>query len=121
MTDLTEPEQALWQAFPRGAWVDLRDGDRDRAIRAEVISELLLGAADPEPGSPPAVRLRGARITGRLDLMGATVAWPLVCEYCVFEEELRFVESVPGRCGSCRAGCRAFNGTRMRLDGILNL
>jgi len=22
--DLTEPEQLLWDAFPRGAWVDLR-------------------------------------------------------------------------------------------------
>jgi hypothetical protein len=75
VTELTEPEQALWQAFPRGAWVDLRDGDRDRAIRAEVIRALLLGAADREPGHAPGVRIRGARITGRLDLMGATVAW----------------------------------------------
>jgi hypothetical protein len=70
VTELTEPEQALWQAFPRGAWVDLRDGDRDRAIRAEVITALLLGAADREPGYTPGVRIRGARVTGRLDLMG---------------------------------------------------
>ena len=53
VTELTEPEQALWQAFPRGAWVDLRDGGADRAIRAEVITALLLGAADREPGARP--------------------------------------------------------------------
>jgi hypothetical protein len=121
VTELTEPEQALWQAFPRGAWVDLRDGDRDRAIRAEVISALLLGAADREPGYTPGVRIRGARVTGRLDLMGATVTWPLVCEYCYFEEELRFVESVTRTVRIVQSRLPAFNGTRMRLDGILNL
>lgn len=121
VTELTEPEQALWQAFPRGAWVDLRDSDRDRAIRAEVISALLLGAADREPGYTPGVRIRGARVTGRLDLMGATVTWPLVCEYCYFEEELRFVESVTRTVRIVQSRLPAFNGTRMRLDGILNL
>ena len=121
VTELTEPEQALWQAFPRGAWVNLRDGDRDRVIRAEVISALLLGAADREPGYTPGVRIRGARVTGRLDLMGATVAWPLVCEYCDFEQELRFVESVTRTVRIVQSRLPAFNGTRMRLDGILNL
>ena len=57
VTELTEPEQALWQAFARGAWVDLRDGGQDRVIRAEVITALLLGA-DSEPGHAPAVRWR---------------------------------------------------------------
>ena len=121
VTELTEPEQALWQAFPRGAWVDLRDGGPDRAIRAEVISALLLGAADREPGYTPGVRIRGARITGRLDLMGATVTWPLICEYCDFEQELRFVESVTRTVRIVHSLAAAFNGTRMRLDGILNL
>ena len=121
VTELTEPEQALWQAFPRGAWVDLRDGATDRAIRAEVISALLLGAADREPGYTPGVRIRGARVTGRLDLMGATVTWPLVCEYCDFEEELRFVESVTRTVRIVHSRLPALNGTRMRLDGILNL
>jgi hypothetical protein len=121
VTELTEPEQALWQAFPRGAWVDLRDGDRDRVIRAEVITALLLGAADSEPGHAPGVRLRGARITGRLDLMGATVTCPLVCEHCEFDEELRFVESVTRTVRIVHSRLPAFNGTRMRLDGILNL
>jgi hypothetical protein len=121
VTELTEPEQALWQAFPRGAWVDLRDTGRDRAIRAEVITALLLGAADREPGCTPGVRIRGAQVTGRLDLMGGTVSWPLVCEYCDFEEELRFVEAITRTVRIVQSRLPAFNGTRMRLDGILNL
>jgi hypothetical protein len=134
VTELTEPEQALWQAFPRGAWVDLGAGDlaaddpgrapdwpESRVIRAEVISALLLGAADTEPGHAPGVRIRGARITGRLDLMGATVTCPLICEHCSFDEEIRFVESVTRTVRIVHSRLPAFNGTRMRLDGILNL
>jgi hypothetical protein len=134
VTELTEPEQALWQAFPSGAWVDLRTGDAaaddpgrspdwaaGRFIRAEVIAALLLGAGDPETGHAPGVRIRGARISGRLDLMGATVTCPLVAEHCYFDEELRFVESVTRTVRIVHSQLPAFNGTRMRLDGILNL
>jgi hypothetical protein len=39
-----------------------------------VIQSLLLGGGDTEPGHAPAVRLRGARVVGRLDLMGAFAA-----------------------------------------------
>jgi hypothetical protein len=131
--DLQEPERLLWLAHARGAWVDLRAGGAAddlagasgwgpaRTIRAEVIRELLLGAGDAEPGSVPAVRLRGARITGRLDLMGATVGGPLVCEQCAFDEEPRFVEAVTRTVRIVRSALPGLNGTRMRLDGILNL
>lgn len=123
----------MWAASSRGSWIDLRTGDpsaddlataRDwgsgRVIRAAVIRELLLGAGEAEPGWAPAVRLRGARISGRLDLMGATVCWPLVCEYCSFEEELRLVEASTKTVRLVDCTLPAFNGTRMRLDGILN-
>jgi len=144
--DLEEPERLLWLAYARGAWVDLRPGGAagdpaswaadgpagwaadgpagwgpDRVIRAEVIRSLLLGAGPGEPGAAPAVRLRGARITGRLDLMGATVGCPLVCEYCFFEEEPRFVEASTRTVRIVRSALPGLNGTRMRLDGILNL
>lgn len=93
VSELSEPERLVWAAFPRGAWADLRSGDLTadgvqnalswgdrRVVRAEALAALLLGAGDAEPGCAPAVRLRGARITGRLDLRGATVCCPLVCE-----------------------------------------
>ncbi len=133
-TDLSAPERLLWQAFTRGAWVDLREGDPaadaleaapqwgdERVIRAEVISALLLGARDTEPGYLPGVRLRGARISGRLDLTGADLAHPLTCEYCYFTEEPRFVECSARSVRIIGSHLPAFDGTRMHLTGILNL
>jgi hypothetical protein len=132
--DLNEPEKLLWQAFPHGTWVDLRAGDPvaddlgsavnwepGRVIRAEVIRALLLGAGEVEPGYVPGIRVRGARITGRLDLMGASLDYPFVCEYCSFDAELRLVESSTRTVRIVSSHLPAFNGTRMRLDGILNL
>jgi hypothetical protein len=131
---LTEPERVLCEAAARGAWADFRTGDaaeddvagagawgQERAVRAEVLRALLLGAGEREPGSVPAVRLRGARITGRLDLMGASVALPLVCEYCRFEEQPRLVEASTRTVRIVGSFLPGFNGTRMRLQGILNL
>jgi len=130
--DLTETERRLWDAFPVGGWVDLRVGDPaaddpkragrwgpERYVRAEVLRALLLGARQPEPGCAPGIRLRGARVSGRLDLMGATTNWPLVCEYCVFDREIRLVEAVTKTVRIVHSKLPGFNGTRMRLDGIL--
>jgi len=86
-----------------------------------VIRALLLGAAEARPGSAPGVRLRGALITGRLDLMGATVAWPLTCEHCTFEEEVGLAESSTKSVRIVASKLPGFDGTRMRLDGILDL
>jgi hypothetical protein len=132
--DLAGPERQLWDAYASGAWTDLRTGDAaaddpaaalawgaGRLIRAEVIRALLLGARDGERGAAPAVRLRGARITGRLDLMGATVSCPLVCEDCRFDAEPRFVEAATKTVRIVRSVLPGLSGTRMRLDGILNL
>jgi hypothetical protein len=130
--DLTETEQRVWDAFPVGGWVDLRVGDPaiddpkragrwgpERYVRAEVLRALLLGARQPEPGCAPGIRLRGARVSGRLDLMGAATDWPLVCEYCAFDREIRLVESVTKTVRLVHSKMPGFNGTRMRLDGIL--
>jgi hypothetical protein len=133
LPDLSEPERLVWAAFARGEWVDLRAHDPaaddlarvaqagpERVVRAEVITALLLGAGETEAGYAPGVRLRGARITGRLDLMGATVAWPLVCEFCAFDDEPRFVEASTKTVRVVASALPGFNGTRMHLDGILN-
>jgi hypothetical protein len=96
--DLTEPELLLWKAFPSGALVDLRSGnptvddparggswDDDRIIRAEVIRAILLGACERETGAVAALRVTGARISGRLDLMHAEVRFPVHLVSCWFE------------------------------------
>ncbi len=132
--DLTEPERQVWDAFATGEWVDLRTGDRyrddpvrqdywgpGRIVRANVIRALLLGASEREPGEAPGIRLRGARISGRLDLMGTTIDWPLVCEYCQFDNEVRLVESETKTIRITHSRLPGLNATRIRLDGILNL
>jgi hypothetical protein len=132
--DLSAPERRLWDAYARGDWADLRTGDAaaddlagalawgpGRVIRAEVIRALLLGARDGERGAAPAVRLRGARVTGRLDLMGASVTVPLVCESCWFDDEPRLVEAVTRTVRIVHSRLPGLNGTRVRLDGILSL
>jgi hypothetical protein len=131
LSSLTDAERLLWDAFPRSGWVDLRDGDATvpdsanagsgRVIRAEVIRALLLGAAEAKPGWAPGVRLRGAVVKGCLDLMGAAVAWPLICEHCSFEDEVRLAESSTKTVSIVASRLPGFDGTRMRLDGILNL
>jgi hypothetical protein len=131
---LSEAERALWEAFPAGSWVDLRTGDPaeddvgradqwgpDRTIRAEVIAALLLGAAATQPGRFPAVRLRGARIAGRLDMIGATLTCALVCEHCWLDTAPRFVEATTKTVRFVDSRIAGFNGTRMRVEGILNL
>lgn len=132
--NLTEAERSVCAAFPVGGWVDLRTGDArqddleraehwgpDRVIRAEVVTSLLLGAVAPKPGCLPAVRLRGARVLGRMDMMGATVSCALVCEYCCFDTSPRFVEATTRTLRFVESKLAGFNGARMRVEGIFNL
>lgn len=131
---LSESEHLVTAAFQRGTWVDLRSGDPDedsvergdqwpepREIRAEVIAALLLGATPAQAGYAAGIRIRGARVVGRLDLMGATVTCPLVLESCYFERELRFVEATTKTIRLVDCLLPEFNGARMRTEGIINL
>lgn len=131
---LSESERLVTTAFQRGSWADFRTGDPDedgvergeqwpesRAIRAEVIAALLLGVMSAQAGYAAGIRIRGARITGRLDLMGAGVAYPLVLERCYFDRELRFVEATTKTIRLVDCVLPEFNGARMRTEGIINL
>lgn len=53
--------------------------------------------------------------------MGATVASALVCEYCCFEDEIRLVEATSKTIRIVDSRFPGLNGTRLRVDGILNL
>jgi len=124
--DLTEPEQLLWKVFSGGEWVDLGSTQSAGAagpavIRAEVIAALLLGAAEAEPGGTAGIRLRGATVTGCLDLTAGSVAWPLVCDRCQFDTEIRFVDSTLRTVCILNSELPALDGTRLRLNGILDM
>ncbi|MFB4320314.1 hypothetical protein [Actinomadura sp. 21ATH] len=131
---LSRPEKLLWKAFPHGGWADLRTGDPAaddvanaaawgpaRTVRAEVIAALLLGAVPPAPGRRPAIRLRGARITGRLDLIGAEVPYTLVCEDCRFDGPIRLVEATTRTIRLTGCDIPHVNAARLAMDGLLNL
>lgn len=88
---LTRTERRVWRAFDSGTRVTLgtdRPGrdDPERTVRAEVLVTLLRRPDDPGADRVAAVRLRGAYITGRIDLAGATVQWLLSLYNCVLEE-----------------------------------
>ena len=100
ITDLTPAEVRVWQAFPLGEGVDFRvdfhAGDADdpgdgaswgpeRTVRAEVLRALLLNGPTRD-GEIAGLKLMGARITGRLDLMYGTVEHPVRLRSCYFEE-----------------------------------
>ncbi|MFG2330838.1 oxidoreductase [Streptomyces sp. NPDC048604] len=131
---LTPSERALWDAFPEGRAVDLRSGDpgtddpagdavwpEERSVRAAVVAALLLGANDPPSGSVPALRLSGARITGRLDLSGAELAHALSLEDCRLDEAVSLVGTTAR---SVRVqGCRlpGLDARLARFDGSVRL
>jgi hypothetical protein len=99
MEDLSGTERLLREAFPQGAWVDLRTGrpgiddpeagsrwPASRLIRAEVIRAIVLSQQEAGHGRVAAVRLAGARISGLLDLVHAEVFFPVYLHGCWFEK-----------------------------------
>lgn len=98
--ELTPPERELWDAYPTGRPVDLGIGEAlddpgrgdgwgpERTIRGTVLTALLLGAHPGPPGAAPALRLRGARVSGTVDLGGAEIGHGLWFERCWFERSL---------------------------------
>ncbi|MFF3935868.1 membrane-associated oxidoreductase [Streptomyces phaeofaciens] len=119
INDLTPAEQRVWRAFATGTEVDL-PGDGEQSVRAAVVRALLLNGPR-EAGEIAAVKLRGARITGELDLRYATVDSVVHLTHCRFEEppdltgaHLRYLSlrdsEMPG-----------LSMTRTRIDGSLRL
>ncbi|MFH0245453.1 membrane-associated oxidoreductase [Streptomyces sp. HK10] len=96
ITDLTRAELRVWRAFPLNEGVDLRESADDdpadgaswgpgRTVRAKVLQALLLDGP-ATGGEVPGLKLTGARITGRLDLMYGTVEHAVRLRSCHFEQ-----------------------------------
>jgi hypothetical protein len=97
----TASEQSLWEHFRRGAQLDLGDLDGgrnpsgasqwpvERIVGAHVLARLLLDPPPPVPGCVRNLRLRGARITGQLDLDGARVEHQIELVECYFDEPVK--------------------------------
>ncbi|GIH50605.1 hypothetical protein SAMN05421833_1284 [Microbispora rosea] len=98
--DLSEAERRVWEAFPLGEEVDFTvekpDEDNpaggagwgpERTIRARVIAALLMRDETPQSHRVPAIRIKGARITERVELAYSTVRHSARFLSCYFERD----------------------------------
>lgn len=124
----------MWEAFPTGAWVDLRTGDselddpvhggmwgRERTVRAEVLTALLLGARPGEGGRVAGLRLAGARITGVLNLSDATLTAKLHLLNCRVTDSIALMDATAK--GIRLRGCdiHRIRAARCTVDGLFEL
>jgi hypothetical protein len=107
---LTDAEQALVEHVAGGEVLDLaadepamRTWDSAQTIRATVLRDILRGRLAPDP-DPHGIRLRGARITGRLDLEYLTTSVAVELRDCLLDEGL--VASSAKLPALVLAGCR---------------
>jgi hypothetical protein len=104
--ELTAPERALVRAAAVGGLVDLGAGNArldepgraaawgpGRTVRAELLVELLTGRRRPDDGQARAVRLRGARVSGTLDLDAARLECPLLLDRCFLDHPVSLRDS----------------------------
>jgi hypothetical protein len=127
-------EQRLLQAV--GEMVDLREGrpeaddpgraddwGAERIVRAEFLREILSGARKSYcgPGARP-VRLRGARITGILDLEGVGLVRSVLLQDCYFDEPVNLCEAraLAVRLPGCHLPSLQARQLEVRGDLILN-
>lgn len=132
--DLTGPERRMWEAFRTGAVCDLsaRAADRDdphaerawgpeRAVRADVVALLLLHGPPPVPGRVASLKLRGVRITGRLDLSGGAVAPYVELQSCRFDGEVQLSEARFGTLRLVNCALPRLEAARLHTEGDLHL
>ncbi|MFJ8166030.1 membrane-associated oxidoreductase [Streptomyces sp. NPDC096136] len=97
ITDLTPAERRVWDAFPRGEGVDFREGPgedasdghgwgEERTVRADVLAALLLGRP-AAAGQVAELNVKGARVTGKLNLKYAAVEHAIRLRGCWFERK----------------------------------
>jgi hypothetical protein len=100
---LTPTEQALVKHVEQGELLDLT-GD-SQTVRASVIRDIMRGRLAPDP-DPHGLRLRGARIDGRLDLANITSPLPFELSDCQLDEGLdaRNAQLTTVALAGCRLG-----------------
>jgi hypothetical protein len=136
-SDLTPAERALCAAAAAARLLDCRARrrgednpaqgrawDEDRQIRAQLLHQLLTGNGylDQTFGPPVAVRLRGAQITGRLNLGGLTLRCPLELDACFLGGRLDLAKAKAPDV-SLRGSYigQSLSARRLQLEHTLNL
>lgn len=114
---LNDVERAVWHAIGSGELVDSPVGE---SVRARLLCELLIGASQAAVAAR-ALRLRGAQITGTLDLEAASLRCPLTLQECSFEGPVNLNEV---RASAIRLpGCRVprLTADQAEIGGDLDL
>jgi hypothetical protein len=95
---LRRTETRVRNAFRLGREIDLRPreangtpGKRRLVVRAAVIAAMLCG--DHRPGTKPRLVLRGANITGPLDLSYARIEHPIILRECDLDAPIDVTEA----------------------------
>jgi len=129
---VNDTEHELLAAAIAGTIIDLRAGDTEpdnpglgatwgaeRHIRADLLAALLTGTASSHGKPPRAIKLRGARIIGTLNLEAANLTCPLLLEDCYIDEPVNLTEATAP---SIRMlGCRLPSLTARQLCTTHNL
>ncbi|MGG8408302.1 oxidoreductase [Streptomyces sp. 12297] len=124
----------MWRAFRTGAVCDLsaHAADRDdpmadrawgpeRSVRAEVIARLLLSGPAAVPGRVASLKVRGARITGRLELSGGTVTPYVELNACRFDSEVQLSETRFTTLRMINCSVPRIEAARLHTEGDLHL
>jgi len=130
---ISEAERRLWDAFPRGEVVDLGGGDPtaegfdpnawgdDRRVRGEVITRLLLGAREREPGYVARIALIGARVIGPIDLSGGHTEHELTLDRCWIDQPVNLINSSSSTVLISRSRLPRLVGFGWRVSGSVSL
>ncbi|MEV4427965.1 oxidoreductase [Streptomyces sp. R-07] len=131
---LTGPERAVWRAFRIGRTCDLTEGiaERDdpfgirewgeeRSVRADVVALLLLAGPPARPGRVAALKLRGVRITGVLNLAGGTIGPYVELHGCRFDGEVVLPEARFGTLRMVECLLPRLEAARLHTEGDLHL
>ncbi|MFE0100109.1 membrane-associated oxidoreductase [Streptomyces sp. NPDC059009] len=131
LSQLSEAELRVWEAFPVGRTVDFRERHREpadggegwgdeRTVRAEVLRALLI--EEPrQTGETPVLRIAGARISGKLDLQYAEIDAPMHLWSCYFDDKLDLYGAQLRQLNLGRSVLPGLYGAGLRVDGSLRM
>jgi hypothetical protein len=131
---LRDSERKVWEAATTGEPVDLRSGDSDldspkrwnewgpeRTVHAEVITSLLIGDGKAASITVRGLYLRGARITGELNLDATTLRCPLALLNCFFDNAIKLNEATAVSVRLSGSHVPAIHARQLRTRGDLQL
>jgi hypothetical protein len=84
---LSRTERVVSKAFYEGERVALNNR-ADRLVRASVLRSLLFSDAPSKQGKQSALRITGAKIVGRLEMVQADISAPVSLHDCTFDETI---------------------------------